>query len=138
MPVFYENNLWFWSVNRAHQSDTGGGQTGAYNPNAQDIFAEGVRIPPLKLFERGELRSDVFDYVLANVRFPASQRGDLWSMIGSAKVGERRLVGLLDMWKAETIEKFLTDLYAYTEFLMREEIKKVPDGTYYGETLRRR
>lgn len=134
VPVFYEDKLWFWSVNRAHQSDTGGGQAGAYNPNAQDIFAEGVRIPPLKIFEAGKIRQDVFDYVLANVRFPESQRGDLWSMIGSAKVGERRLVGLMDMWKAETIAKFLTDLYAYTEFLMREEIKKVPDGTYYGET----
>ena len=133
VPVFYEDKLWFWSVNRAHQSDTGGGQTGAYNPNAHDIFAEGVRIPPLKIFERGKVRRDVFDYVLANVRFQESQRGDLWSMIGSAKVGERRLISLMDMWSAETIRNFLVDLYAYTEFLMREEIKKVPDGTYYGK-----
>jgi N-methylhydantoinase B len=134
VPVFHEGELWFWSVNRAHQMDTGGGQTGAYNPNAQDIFAEGVRIPPLKIFEGGRVRQDVFDYVLANVRFPESQRGDLWSMIGSAKVGERRLTDLMHMWSAETVKDFLTDLYAYTEYLMREEISKVPDGTYYGET----
>src|SRR3990172_9420819 len=104
VPVFHDEKLWFWSVNRAHQSDTGGGQTGAYNPNAQDIFAEGVRIPPLKIFDKGQVRRDVFDYVMANVRFPESQRGDLWSMIGSAKVGERRLVELMDMWSTKTIE----------------------------------
>ncbi len=134
VPVFYEDKLWFWSVNRAHQSDTGGGQSGAYNPNAHDIFAEGIRIPPIKIFEKGKVRKDVFDFVLANVRFHESQRGDLWSMIGSARVGERRLVGLLDMWNASTVENFLVDLYGYTEFLMRQEIKKIPEGTYYGET----
>jgi len=135
VPVFYQGKLWFWSVNRAHQMDTGGGQCGAYNPNAQDIFAEGVRIPPIKIFEEGKLRKDVFDFVLANVRFPEAQRGDLWSMIGSARVGERRLLGLMDMWSAPTIKDFLVDLYGYTEFLMRGEISKIPDGTYYGEAF---
>jgi N-methylhydantoinase B len=134
LPVFYEDKLWFWSVNRAHQSDTGGGQSGAYNPNAHDIFAEGVRMPPIKIFERGKARKDVLDFVLANVRFRESQRGDLWSMIGSARVGERRLIRLLEMWSAATVENFLVDLYGYTEFLMRQEIKKIPEGTYYGET----
>jgi len=135
VPVFYRDKLWFWSINRAHQMDTGGGQTGAYNPNATDILAEGMRIPPIKLFEKGKIRQDIFDFVLANVRFPGSQRGDLWSMIGSARVGERRLMGLLDMWSAKTIEDFLADLYEYTEFLMRAEIRKIPEGTYYGEAL---
>lgn len=135
VPVFFQDKLWFWSVNRAHQMDTGGGQSGAYNPVAHDVFAEGVRIPPIKIFEKGKLRKDVFDFVLANVRFPESQRGDLWSMIGSAKVGERRLMSLMEMWSAPTIENFLNDLYAYTEFLMRAEISKVPDGTYYGEAF---
>ncbi len=135
VPVFYQGKLWFWSVNRAHQMDTGGGKSGAYNPDATDIFAEGVRIPPLKIFEEGKLRKDVFDFVLANVRFPKSQRGDLWSMIGSARVGEKRLLGLMDMWSAPTIENFLIDLYGYTEFLMRDEISKIPEGTYHGEAF---
>ncbi len=135
IPVFYQDKLWFWSVNRAHQMDTGGGQSGAYNPSALDIFAEGVRIPPIKIFEGGKLRRDVFDFVLANVRFPEAQRGDMWSMIGSARIGERRLLSLLDSWGEQTIEEFLVDLYDYTEFLMRDEIARIPDGTYYGEAF---
>ena len=133
VPVFYGDKLWFWSVNRAHQMDTGGGQSGAYNPSAVDILAEGMRIPPVKIFEGGKLRRDVFDLILANVRFPEAQRGDLWSMIGSARIGERRLISLLDMWGEPTVQQFLTDLYAYTEFLMRDQISKIPEGSYYGE-----
>lgn len=135
VPVFYKGELWFWSANMAHQMDIGGGQPGAYNPNARDVFAEGVRIPPIKIFERGELRRDVFDFVLANTRFPEAQRGDLLSMIGAARTGERRLLGLLDSWGEETMEKFLLDMQDYSELLMREEIAKIPDGTYYGEAF---
>ena len=133
VPVFYKDKLWFWSVNRAHQMDTGGGQSGAYNPSAQDILAEGMRIPPVKIYESGKLRKDVFDLILANVRFPEAQRGDLLSMIGSARIGERRLIGMLDAWGEQTVQQFLIDLYGYTEFLMRDQIRKIPEGTYYGE-----
>lgn len=133
IPVFYNGELVFWSVNRAHQEDIGGGAPGAYNPAAMDCFAEGIRIPPLKIFEEGKLRRDVFDFVLANVRFPGSQRGDLWSMIGSARVGERRLLELISRYGLDKVRNFLADLYEYTEALMRDEIARVPDGTYYGE-----
>jgi N-methylhydantoinase B len=133
VPVFYQKKLKFWAVNRAHQTDTGGGQAGAYNPSAQDILAEGMRIPPIKIAEKGKTRQEVMDMLLANVRFPESQRGDLWSMIGSARIGERRLMGLLDMWGETKVDQFILDLYGYTEFLMRQEIDKIPEGTYYGE-----
>ncbi len=135
LPVFWHDQLWFWSVNRAHQMDTGGGVPGGYNPDAQDCFAEGLRIPPIKIFEGGKLRKDVFDFVMGNVRFPEAQRGDLWSMIGSVRVGERRLLGVMNMWGEEKLRKFLLDLIEYTEFLMRDELAKVPDGTYYGEAF---
>lgn len=134
VPVFYQKKFLFWSVNRAHQMDTGGGIPGGYNPNASDILAEGMRIPPVKIYERGKPRRDILDLLLANVRFPESQRGDLQSMIGSAKVGERRLKGLVGVWGVEKVENFIYDLNAYTEFLMRGEIDRIPDGTYTGET----
>jgi N-methylhydantoinase B len=134
LPIFYKGELVFWAVNRAHQQDVGGGAQGAYNPDAIDVFAEGTRIPPIKIFEGGKLRRDVFDFVLANVRFPEVQRGDLWSMIGSVRVGERRLIKLLDNYGTEKISDFLLDLYNYTESLMRDQIDQIPDGTYYGES----
>jgi len=133
VPVFYQDHLLCWAINRAHQVDTGGSVIGSYNPGATDCFAEGLRIPPIKLFDGGKMRSDIFDFILANVHFPETQRGDLWSMIGSARVGEKRLMEQLDIWGVETIERFFLDLYDYTEFLMRNEISKVRDGTYHGE-----
>ncbi len=133
LPVFYKDEFIFWSVNKAHQIDTGGGAPGGYNPDARDIFAEGIKIPPVKFYEKGKLRRDVFDLILGNVRYPEIQRGDLWSMIGSVRIGERRLTGLVERYGIKTTKDFIADLYGYSEALMREEIAKIPDGTYYGE-----
>src|SRR6266508_1839441 len=95
VPVFAEGQLLFWSVNRSHQSDIGGATHGAYNPGATEIWQEGLRITPLKLYDAGELREDVMQMIATNVRHPRDFRGDLAAMIGSARVGERRVQALL-------------------------------------------
>ena len=84
----------FWSINRAHQSDIGGATHGAYNAAATDIWQEGIRITPLRLYDRGEVRRDLLEMIATNVRHPRDFRGDLAAMIGSAHVGERRLLGI--------------------------------------------
>src|SRR5881628_1087388 len=94
VPVFVGDEVAFWSVNRAHQSDIGGSTHGAYNPGATEIWQEGLRITPLKLYEGGELRDDVLRMITTNVRHPHDFMGDLRAMIGSARVGERRLLAL--------------------------------------------
>ena len=72
--------LAFWSINRSHQSDIGGATHGAYNPGATEIWQEGIRIPPLKLYDRGELRADVLEMIVAQrappARLPRRPRGD--------------------------------------------------------------
>ena len=93
----------FWSVNRAHQSDIGGSTHGAYNPGATEIWQEGIRITPLKLYDAGELRDDVMQMIVTNVRHPHDFMGDLRAMIGSARVGERRLLSLVDDYGAKTV-----------------------------------
>ena len=80
----------FWSINRSHQSDIGGATHGAYNASATEIYQEGIRIPPLKLYEEGRRREDVYEMIVLNVRHPRDFRGDLAAMIGSARIGERR------------------------------------------------
>src|SRR5438309_11412597 len=94
VPVFVDGEVVFWSVNRAHQSDIGGSTHGAYNPGATEIWQEGLRITPLRLYDRGEVRRDVFEMLVTNVRHPHDFRGDLAAMIGSAHVGQRRLLAL--------------------------------------------
>lgn len=132
-PVFWNDKQVLWIANKAHQQDTGGGAPGGYNPAAMDIYAEGLRIPPIKLFDRGNERKDVFNLVMTNVRIPETQRGDLLSMIGSARIGEKRIVALYDTYGERKIETFIVDLQNYGEFMMREEIAKIPDGLYHSE-----
>src|SRR6266581_6972089 len=96
VPVFEGRTPRFWSINRSHQSDIGGGTHGAYNTSATEIFQEGLRIPPLRLYDRGKLRGDVLEMLATNVRHPRDFRGDLAAMIGSARVGERRLLALAE------------------------------------------
>ena len=101
VPVFVGDEVAFWSINRAHQSDIGGSTHGAYNPGATEIWQEGLRITPLKLYDAGELRDDVLKMITTNVRHPHDFMGDLRAMIGSARVGERRLLALVREYGAD-------------------------------------
>lgn len=132
-PVFWNGQHVLWVANKAHQQDTGGGVPGGYNPGALDVYAEGLRIPPVRIFEGGKERWDVLNLIMTNVRIPEAQRGDLLSMIGAARVGERRIRTLYDLYGPETMTTFLEDLLNYGEFMMREAISELPDGTYHSE-----
>jgi len=134
-PVFYKGEQLLWIANKAHQQDTGGGVPGGYNPNAIDIYAEGLRIPPLRIFRDGKEIKDVVNLLMTNVRIPDIQHSDLLSMVGAARVGGSRLCSLVDMYGKETFLSFLEDLLSYGEYLMREEISKIPDGTYASEIV---
>lgn len=132
-PVFYKDEHVLWIANKAHQQDTGGGAPGGYNPNAIDVYAEGLRIPPLRIIKKGKERKSVINLVMTNVRIPDVQYSDLLSLIGAARVAEKRLRTLIDTYGRETFNIFVEDLLAYGEFLMREEIRKIPDGIYHSE-----
>src|SRR3954465_7644299 len=93
VPVFADGKRLLWTIVRAHQSDIGGATHGAYNPAATEIWQEGLRVPPLRLYDRGRLIEDVNELLVLNVRHPRDFRGDLAAMVGSARVGERRLQG---------------------------------------------
>ena len=88
--MFVGERLAFWSINRAHQSDIGGATHGAYNPGATEIWQEGIRIPPLKLYDAGTLRDDVMDMIATNVRHPATSwatSGPCWARRAWASAG---------------------------------------------------
>ncbi len=132
-PVFWNGKQVLWVANKAHQQDTGGGVPGGYNPGAMDVYGEGLRIPPVKIFEQGRERKDVFNLIMTNVRIPETQRGDLLSMIGAARIGEKRARVIYDTYGEEVLNTFVTDLMGYGEHMMRGEIAKLPDGVYHSE-----
>ena len=125
----------FWSINRAHQSDIGGATHGAYNASATDIWQEGIRITPLKLYDRGEMRRDVMQMIATNVRHPRDFRGDLAAMIGSARVGERRVLALAAEFGWEVTDAAIEAVLDGAERQTRAVIAEWRDGIYHGEAL---
>ena len=89
-PVFFEDELVAWTAVKGHQADIGGAVAGGYNPNAVEVWQEALRIPPIKVYEKGKLRKDVWDLIFANIRFDIVQH-DMKAEIGACRVGERRM-----------------------------------------------
>jgi N-methylhydantoinase B len=135
VPVFYGERLVFWSVNRSHQSDIGGATHGGYNPGATEIWQEGIRIPPLKLYDRGTLREDVLQMLATNVRHPRDFRGDLAAMIGSARVGERRMQALLAEYGGALALAAVEGVLDGAERQTRACLATWRDGVYRGEAI---
>ena len=135
VPVFAGDRLAFWSINRSHQSDIGGATHGAYNPGATEIWQEGLRITPLRLYEAGVVRHDVLKMIATNVRHPRDFQGDLAAMIGSARVGERRLLALLREYGAPIVGTAIEAILDGTERQTRACIQAWKDGVYRGEAI---
>ena len=134
-PVFYDGRLLFYGVNRAHHSDVGGGTHGGYNPGANEIFQEGLRIPPLKLYDRGVPRYDLLQMMSANVRQSENFLGDLNAQIGSVMLAARRIETLLAEYGPDPLMAVVAEILAATERQVRRFIAGWPDGVYYGESL---
>ena len=134
-PVFGGGRLMFWSINRSHQSDIGGATHGGYNPGATEIWQEGLRIPPLCLVEEGVMREDVLAMLAANVRHSRDFQGDLAAMIGSARLGERRLLALVEEYGAEKTERAVETVLDAAERQTRACIAKWKDGVYRGKAV---
>ena len=131
-PIFYKGELLFFTLCRGHQMDTGGSFPGGYFPNGFDIHAEGICIPPIKVYDSGEERTDVINLILNNVRFRDGVRIDLQAMIGATVMCEKRVTALLDAYGKETVFSCVAEMLARTERAVREEIRKIPDGVYAG------
>ncbi|WP_419840900.1 hydantoinase B/oxoprolinase family protein [Candidatus Poriferisodalis sp.] len=128
-----EHTLVGFCCNRAHQSDIGGGLAGTYNPEATEIWQEGIRLPVMKLTEAGAVRDDLWELLLINSRTPDLLDGDLRAMIGSTRIGAQRVLGLVAELGVEEYLSYLDGVLAHGESRMRSAIAALPDGTYHGE-----
>lgn len=132
-PIFYEGELLFWAATKGHHIDVGGSSLGGYNPLAKDVWQETFRLTPLKFYEKGELRKDVWNLILENNRLPDTVGGDLIAQAGGCTVGERGMLGLVEKYGLERLRDHQAFLVDATEKQMRSEISKIPDGVYEGE-----
>ena len=134
-PVFHEGQLRFLTVNRAHHTDVGGGTHGGYNADATEIFHEGLRIPPLRIWSDDHPRDDLLQMLSANIRYPQNFLGDLNAQIGSVLSAERRIRELIEHYDAARLTAIVDGILAATENQVRSFISDWPDGEYFGESL---
>jgi len=134
VPVFHGGELVAWTAVKGHQADIGGNVPGGYNPNATEVWQEALRIPPVKVVEKGKLRRDVWDLIFANIRLDIVQH-DMRAQMGACTVGQRRVVELLDKYGRETFDVHKAALFDATQKMMEAEIAAIPNGTYSGEGM---
>lgn len=132
-PVYVDGAIAAYVGNIAHMAEIGGMSPGSFAATATDIYQEGLRLPPVRLFRRGEPVADVFRIMLANHRTPANSWGDLHAMLGSLRIGERRLRQLFEEQGVDALNEAFRNIQDFTDSYLRDEIRKLPDGVYYGE-----
>lgn len=133
IPVYHNKKLVAFSVARGHHGDIGGMHPGSFAGDTTSIFQEGVRIPPIKLYEAGKLNEGVRDLFLANVRVPTFSWGDLQAQVAGCRLGEKRMQEMFEKYGADAMREAMEWAMDYSEQLMRAEIDKIPDGTYTFE-----
>jgi len=134
MPVFVRRSRQaaFYVASRAHHADVGGAQPGSMGLS-RDVYQEGLRIPPLKLAARGQLRRDVLDLILANVRTPVEREGDLTAQVAACRLGARRLQEMVARYGAAEVRAYERHLLDYSARMMRATLRRIPAGTYAAE-----
>ena len=130
VPIFYGGKRRAFAVVICHHTDVGGRVPGSNASDSTEIYQEGLRIPPLKLYARGELNETLETLIKINVRVPDRVWGDLQAQYAASQVGARGLDRLFDRYGADEVERYMQELVDYAERLTREEIRHWPKGTY--------
>lgn len=131
VPIFYEGKRRAFAVVICHHTDVGGRVPGSNASDSTEIYQEGLRIPPLKLYDRGVLNTTLETLIKINVRVPDRVWGDLSAQFAAAQVGRRGLEKLMARYGADEVDSYLQELLDYAERMTREEIRQWPKGTYH-------
>lgn len=131
VPVFWHGKIVAFSACMAHWIDVGG----PLNGMTLDIYSEGLQMPMVKAWRKGEENKDVFDIIRLNVRVPERAMGDLRAQIAAVRTGERRVIEMLAKYGREQFVGAIEAIYQQSEALSREQIRLIPDGVYTAESF---
>lgn len=134
LPVFVSglDRPAFFVSNRAHHADVGGRFAGSMGP-AEEIFQEGIRIPPVRIVRGGVIEREILSLILLNVRTPREREGDLQSQIGACRIGERRVFEVAQKFGLQRMEALIEELLDYSERLVRAQLHAMPSGEFTAE-----
>ncbi|WP_203363312.1 hydantoinase B/oxoprolinase family protein [Bacillus sp. REN10] len=129
-PVFHEGQLIAFMQLNGHWADMGGSVPGSFDVNSKDHYGEGMRIPPLRIWSKGEYLHDVANVLVSNMRVPEERLGDLRSQSEATKTGERQLLALVEKYGLDTILTAFREVQDYVERLTRVKVAELPDGEW--------
>ncbi|WP_269409438.1 hydantoinase B/oxoprolinase family protein [Lentibacillus daqui] len=128
-PIFFEEELVGFSATRAHWLDVGAKDPG-YPMDAIEIFQEGVRIPPTKIYDAGNPRKDIIQLITMNSRLSDSALGDMNAQIAACRTGEKRVYEIIKKHGVDTFRRAIKDIFMQSEIMDKEQITSIPDGVY--------
>ena len=134
-PIMRDGRPLFFTSVRGHLNDVGGCAPGGYNTLAREIWHEGFRCPPVKLYVGGQPVRDIFNLIVSNTRQPEAISGDLKAMVGACIVGARRIEEIIAKYGVPLVARSVDYVLDYSEARLRAEIAAWPDGTYRGESI---
>jgi N-methylhydantoinase B len=129
-PIWVDGELYAWAAACAHWSDMGGPIPGTFNPAATEAWAEGIVIPPTRIYDEDRPVKSTFEFIRMNVRVPHERMGDAAAQYQATKLIERRLREYVDRYGKETVEQGFEAVMDYSERLFRAELAELPDGEY--------
>src|SRR5690606_15242150 len=129
-PIFHGGELQGFSVVICHHTDVGGRVAGSNASDSTEIYQEGLRIPVMKLYDRGVINRTLAELIEINVRVPDRVLGDLYAQYAACQVGIREISKLCERYGAEVLQDYMGALLDYAEAMTREEIRSWPKGTF--------
>lgn len=134
-PIFVGEELSGFAGTICHHADIGGRVAGGNASDSTNIYQEGLRIPPLKLYDKGQPSEAIFTIIERNVRVPTMVREDLRAQIAACHIAERRFLELVEKYGLKNFKRYAAELMNYAERIARKEISEIPDGTYEFEDI---
>ena len=132
-PIFWERERVAFAATICHHADVGGRVPGSNASDSTEIYQEGLRIPPMKLYDRGELNQTLWMLIEKNVRVPVQVFGDLRAQLAACTIAERQFLELIERYGVTNVKIYMTEIINYAERLTRAAVKELPDGEYEFE-----
>lgn len=131
-PIFAGERIIAWAAVEAHETDVGGMDFASWSPKAKEIWQEGMRIPCVKLIDRGEMRDDVLEMIVTASRLPALLGLDIRAFIATLNVARERVSGLVRRYGVDTVTQAMGMVIASSEARMRARLQELPDGEFHA------
>ncbi len=132
-PIFFGSELLAFAIALCHWPDVGGPNWGTFNPRAEDCYAEGLRMPPLKLFEHDRPVEQIWQLIMANIRVGVERQAEIYAQFQAGRLVERRLTSYVEKFGLETVRVAFDDTMDHSERLFRDWVARLPDGSFEFE-----